>query len=87
MGNLIIIIIIGILIMVILFSFYFMHRNNEVFELRMSILHYSPKREMNHELYGLLPPYKKMVFSFKKLTLETYVSNEKLEELYQKHKK
>lgn len=49
--------------------YFFIYRKDKIFELRIKILKENP------DIYNRLPSYENMVFSFKKIKLESWYDN------------
>lgn len=80
-----------LLMSVILVCFYFLIKNNFVYSFRLYVLNLSYNLNVkkikkglyqkNHDYYNKLPPYESMLFSFKRLKLESYFTQEEIKEL------
>jgi len=83
-------ILLGLLVMLI-YTLYIQNRNHKVFSFRMWVLDLSDEYESKmiasgnpfnfHAHYKKLPSDNRMLFSFKKLKLETFFTNKEIKEL------
>ena len=73
------------------FNTYFMKRNHKVKDFRLKVIHLNSdletyqislgKKYSGHKIYKKLPSYNRMVYSFKKLTLENYLDQKDIDQL------
>jgi hypothetical protein len=65
-------ILMGVGVFGIIMCFYFLYRNNKVYEFRTGLIW------NDYDAYLKLPPYNKMLWSFKKLNKENWVKEMKI---------
>lgn len=85
--------VLGLVFLALIYTFYLGYRNEKVYKFRTMISdkYIGPKAmqeidngkdwQWTHEIYDKLPSYDKMMFSFKPLKVENWISKEDLEKL------